>query len=690
MSLPTQSSDEERPVRLHISPLAPSLAADPADLVSRLCIFGAPLTEISIHRKPALDTSFAFITLSLTKQQYGALRRSLNGTKFKGAVLNIEEARAPDYRTRAELIISQNKEEMPYEDEERLFKRRALAVREQRLLQRLLYHVRRGHYQFGKRERGRLRATERDLRKTPPTFRVKIGNKSKVVRCKKQKLWGKARGGDVSDLSWEFVGYLSGEGNDVTMGHWENGKGNVIEIVKKQRLNADDFARMKVELQHEEFADSQIEDTEIEVVPSNPESSVKEETEEDRLQRIEKEKSLKILQDMFGEVRPETETAPPLSQAQFDFSEEDDDDTIFNIIQSGTSKTVPTNVLDNASAIDDGSAGESMITVTNTSSVVGSVSGDIDDDAESSNSMAATDEMSSQKRWEASGAHSDQGQNTDSDSSAAITSDESEEEQYGDKQNTDSDSSSAITSDESEEEQYGDKSHDSDISSDENEPSSSDSDSDGIVSSSGPDSELDHTAAETAKRSVASTKGLEKGPSRRPMKNVVTERLRSLFNNDGSKSSFSLFQSSDLSDFDIEEDDSEGGDSNNVGQSMRSPSPLTESNIEELDEENAIPPEGRGHPDAKYLKRTTRSFENLPLLFPHPDSAFLNAQTQFSRAPTRPPLSRGEWEKEFYEKRGEWMRKAKRRRRDVIRRIRRKEGNNLADAESGRSRGSTL
>ncbi|KAK9248602.1 hypothetical protein V1506DRAFT_528347 [Lipomyces tetrasporus] len=665
MSLPTQSSDEERPVRLHISPLAPPLAEDPADLVSRLSIFGAPLSKISIHKKPTLDTSFAFITLSLTKQQYGALRRSLNGTKFKGAVLNIEEARAPDYRTRAELIIPQNKEEMPYEDEARLFKRRALALREQRLLQRVLYHVRRGHYQFGKYERGRLRATERDFRKSPPTFRVKIGNKAKVLRCKKQKLWGKARGGDVSDLSWEFVDNGSEEGIDVTVGHWANGKGDVIETVKKQRVNTDDVARLKVELQNGELADSLVGDTEIEVVPLNSES-VKEETVDDRIQRIEKEKSLKILQDMFGEDKPETDVAPAINQAQFDYSE-DDDDAIFNIIKSGTSKTVPTNVLDDASAIDDDSADESMITVTNRSSVVDSVSGGMSVDAESSNSMAATGGMSIQRKREASDAHSEQGQNAGSDSSAAITSDESDEEQYGD------------------------KSHDSDTSSEENVPSNSDSDSDGSsLSSSGSDSELDHTADETAKQTVASTKGLEKEPSRGPVKNVVTERLRSLFNNDGSKGSFSLFQSSDVSDFDVEEDDSEGVDGNNAEQSMRSPSPLIESKMEELDEENASPSAGGGHPDIQYPKRTTRSFENLPLLFPHSDSAFLNAQTQFSRAPTRPPLSRRDWEKEFYEKRGEWMRKAKRRRRDVIRKIRRKEGNNPADAESRRSRGSIL
>ncbi|KAK9361429.1 hypothetical protein V1504DRAFT_82376 [Lipomyces starkeyi] len=304
MSSSAPLSDEARPVRLHISPLPQPLATDSSDLVSRLSLFGAPLSGFSIHKKPTLDTSFAFITLSLTKQQYNALRKSLNGVKFKGAVINIEEAKAPDFPIRAEAMVQQNEDEKAFGNETQLYKRRALALREQRLLQRRLYHVRKGHYQFGKCERGRLRATERDVRQSPPTFRIKIGNKAKIVKCKKQKLWGKARGGDINDLVWKFVDDESGTRSEMAIGRWVNGKGDEIEIVKKEKVNAGDFPTSKAEFE-DELTGSTMDNAEIEILPSNS-VPVKEESEEERIQRLENEKNLRILQDMFGEDRQET------------------------------------------------------------------------------------------------------------------------------------------------------------------------------------------------------------------------------------------------------------------------------------------------------------------------------------------------------------------------------------------------
>ncbi|KAK9376944.1 uncharacterized protein V1513DRAFT_223459 [Lipomyces chichibuensis] len=297
-------SDEERPVRLHISPLPPPLVSDSSDLVSRLSLFGAPLSGFSVHKKPTVDTSFAFITLSLTKHQYSALRKSLNGVKFKGAVINIEEAKAPDFPIRAEAMIQQNEDEKTSGNEMQLYKCRALALREQRLLQRRLYHVRKGHYQFGKYERGRLRATERDIRKSPPTFRIKIGNKAKIVKCKKKKLWGKARGGDVNELIWQFVDAECGTRSEEAIGRWVNGKGDEIEIVKKERVATGDFPSSKAKLE-DELTGSTMEDAEIEIVDSNS-VPVKEESEEERIQRLETTKNLRILQDMFGEDRQET------------------------------------------------------------------------------------------------------------------------------------------------------------------------------------------------------------------------------------------------------------------------------------------------------------------------------------------------------------------------------------------------
>ncbi|KAK9483646.1 hypothetical protein V1527DRAFT_472552 [Lipomyces starkeyi] len=673
MSSSAPLSDEARPVRLHISPLPQSLATGSSDLVSRLSLFGAPLSGFSIHKKPTLDTSFAFITLSLTKQQYNALRKSLNGVKFKGAVINIEEAKAPDFPIRAVAMIQQNEDENTFGNETQLYKRRALALREQRLLQRRLYHVRKGHYQFGKCERGRLRATERDVRRSPPTFRIKIGNKAKIVKCKKQKLWGKARGGDINDLVWKFVDDESGTRSEVAIGRWVNGKGDEIEIVKREKVNARYCPTSKAEFE-DELTGSTMEDAEIEIVPSNS-VPVKEESEEERIQRLENEKNLRILQDMFGEERQETDVASTTNPTRSNDDDDatDDDDAIFNIIGSGTQTQ--------ASALNDGPAIEYDFEDQSIINVADSVSNGLYDNIEMSTTVATTtDDKDTQDMSAAiTGVQNDEGPNS-RDSSASPSS-ESDQEEYNDNNSN---------------EAYDSDSSNSDLGASPN----SDSESDDSSSSSESESEQEFIGDETKPAQTgASMKEPEKKLSTDltggPMKNVVTERLRSLFNPDESRDFFSLVQNSDISDYDSDvnhldrqeeeegEQETEHERNNDSQQINQSSSPFIGPQVVEDYEEGAASLARPGSQKVQYSKATTRSLENVPLLFPHPDSAFLNAQTQFSRAPSGPPLSRIEWEKEFFEKRGEWMRKAKRRRRDVVRMVRRKAGDNPVRRRGG-------
>ncbi|KAK9367399.1 hypothetical protein V1509DRAFT_626524 [Lipomyces kononenkoae] len=611
MSLPV-SSDEARPVRLHISPLSRTLAKDPSDLVSRLSIFGTPLSKFSIHKKPALDTSFAFITLSLTKQQYSALRKSLNGVKFKGAVINIQESSTPDFHIKTTPM--QTEEERELDNEAQLYKKRALALREQRTLQRHLYHVRKGHYEFGRCLRGRLRESERDVRQGPPTFRVKIGNKVKTVKCKKQKLWGRARGGNANDLIWKFVDDERHEGDEAALGQWVNGNGDVVEFVKKTIVSNDDFAMSNVE-PDDDLTESLMDNDEIEIVPLNPGPA--KESAEAKIQRLENEKNLKIFQDIFGQDQQETlprknQTRPEDDENTTD--EDDDDDAIFDIVRSETQ--------------------------TNMSEPNGDAALDIGSE----------------------------------DHATTIVGD------YGDNQT--------------------DKVYDSDsLSADDNDPGDSDIESDGKSSSSDSEPEqksMEH-AAEDQVQTVAPMNDTPTndsadvtGPTK---KNVVTERLRSLFNPDESTGSFSLLQNSDGSDYDSEgsdqkaegaEDEHEEANSYIEQTEKRSSSSLKQPHIVGGKEEEGAGAGVRSRPPPVRLSTTTtRTQTNVPLLFPHTDSAFLDAQTQFSRGPMQPTLSRSDWEKEFYEKRGEWMRKAKRRRRDVIRMVRRKEGNGSIRHQSG-------
>ncbi|KAK9448888.1 uncharacterized protein V1518DRAFT_455796 [Limtongia smithiae] len=331
-----------RRIRLHITGITDALAVDPSDLVSRIARFGTLVQSgassvLSIHKKPTAEHSFAFMTIETTQQKYGLLRKALNGVRFKGGVIKIEEAKQPDYSERI-MLQQASASENGKETEER--KRQKDQQRAASQLQRLIFHIRRGHYQFGKQIPGRLRVAARDARAGPQTFRVRFRDgKTRIVVCKKQKLWGVARMVDAKDRVFKFVDADA----DGVVGRWVNDAGEVLETVIHEHLNIPDFAALKA--QFDDYGTDPASTGDFEVacssktrpLPSKPPPA--EETEEERERRLETAKNLAVLQGLSSLF-----TDNDTSERNADFREQkykdggdddsDGDSAIFEIINS--------------------------------------------------------------------------------------------------------------------------------------------------------------------------------------------------------------------------------------------------------------------------------------------------------------------------------------------------------------------
>ncbi|KAK7204308.1 hypothetical protein BZA70DRAFT_268162 [Myxozyma melibiosi] len=757
----TPQEDHPSPLRLYISSLPPALAHDPSDLISRLSLFGTPLTPLSVHKKPAALSSFAFVTVEMSKTQYVALRKSLNGVKYKGGVIKIDIARAPSFEERQKILREQHddddeerkKEQINIARKESLTRRKHLSA-----LEKLMHHIRRSRYQFGKLEHGgRMRDNPRDFRKNPPTFRVKIGGKSKVVKCKKQKLWGAAKVGDLNEFVWRFdeEGERVVRDGKVLVGRWLNGYGDTVEVFRREIIQIDDFEKLKAEFDFGEAAASLTKDYNFEVVRSTA-AEGKEETEEEKQQRVEREKSLKILQDMFGGANSDGDDDATATRKLED-EDSDDDDAIYQIINAAKPKQeLETEEIEEETTEKD----EKVVEMDDDEPEVDAM--DVEEekvqseaeseDAESEDSglfdgieITAAEEQTpevasepgSESESDDSGlfdgieipdANADDDEDaSDSDGSLAgkpympfyglrggaadysessssedsdQEEDESDEEESSvnndsrKEEDTNSDSSESVSSSSDDDSESEEKSSaDSDDSSDE-ESSSSSSESDEESSSEDEEEdksrqkmEIDNAASDSSEHeatsSSPSSSGSESGSDSdsvsdskvttkkkvqkedKPKKTVVTERLRSIFKeNEESSASFSLFggnesdSDDDVGAVDDDRDTNEAED--NIPQEH-----YDDDDDDDDDEEAAAP---------VITSRKRTQFDALPLFFPHPESAFLDAQSQFNKIPDRLPLAREQWKEEFYENRGEWTRKAKRRRRDAVRSRRKMEG----------------
>ncbi|KAK9448887.1 uncharacterized protein V1518DRAFT_416595 [Limtongia smithiae] len=181
-----------------------------------------------------------------------------------------------------------------------------------------------------------------------------------------------------------------------------------------------------------------------------------------------------------------------------------------------------------------------------------------------------------------------------------------------------------------------------------------------------------------------------------PVRTEATERLYTLFNSAEEERDDSLFQDDDEKD-NVEDEDGSGGfsfgleisdieedeqSSDQEGEQSEESDEVTTTTTTTPSANQSRPQEPPTRPPAPFpyahyavVKPAAISAD---LLFPHPESAFLNAQSQFSKLATQQVaqlLSKDAWREEFYAHRGEWLRKAARRRRDVLRSRKRRTGN---------------
>ncbi|KAK9477716.1 hypothetical protein V1514DRAFT_353077 [Lipomyces japonicus] len=586
-------SDDPKPVRLYIAPLSQSLVDNPSDFVSRLAHYGKVLDDFSIHKKPTQETSFGFITLELTNKSYYSLRKALNGSKFKGHVLHVEKIKAADYETRRKEWLASD--ERAAEKAEEDLQEKAYEIKKSRSKKRKAELVlTRRVYLNGRHVTGKMRIATRDYRKQPISFRVRIRyqGKAKVFKCKKEKLWGQIKDESVDSYVWEFVPTDEEEEDEISVkiGEWLNGKGQVVEVLKHRKRVVPKIDPST----YDSFdGDILIEDGDIEIVKSKSKIKIvtaKEETEEERIQRLERENNLKLIQNMFagaddGDSRNSSPTNKNNENGDNNQDDDDDDDEFYEKLTS----EVP-HVINNDLLMD----------VDVTANVNDEVEHEQEEESDDGELFSKADKLKA---------------------AAQVANDEARVElQVND---TDEERQQQL---QQEKKQYT-----------------------------------------QTKNELKNEKVQRSSKKKKSNKTVATEKLRSLFNPENEKSKFSLF-----------DNDSESDHDNEDGQVSEAQS-IASSEESEQNQQNQEVEQVKHKPSPPRLLRPPGASANAAsgFFFHHKDSHFLSAQSQFSKVPDVPGLSKEEFVSEFWDNRGDWTRKAKRRKRDVIRQVRKKDGNFL-------------
>lgn len=252
--------------RLYIGSISAQLAADVASLEARLSKFGEITKPLELHQKPTADDFFAYVTVRMNSEAFGALKKALNGVKFKGSVLSVAVAR-PDWRERWA------------EDHKRQAGPAPLTPEQAKRL-----------YEPAKREidviPGRMRTAPRRYRGDKRmTVRILFGDRvKKIAYLPKKKLWGMMKGRELEHL---VAGYSHGK--------WTDGNGDVVEVVDfsvkpfgaKRASAGADGKGIPSRTGGSAVVGGQINDGDDD------------ENDDDELKE-ERERNLNILQDMFG------------------------------------------------------------------------------------------------------------------------------------------------------------------------------------------------------------------------------------------------------------------------------------------------------------------------------------------------------------------------------------------------------
>lgn len=271
-------------MRIHIGGISKQLASDPESLQSRLLKFGKLLSPLEVHQKSSNDDHlyFGYVTLELTASQFGQLKSTYNGTKFKGSVLTISEGK-PDWKQR--WAADQARPDPPLNSDQ--------AVRK---------------FETANREidvlPGRMRKSARAKTKQM-TIRVFVGKRRKILTCPRKKLWGFMKERKLEHL---VAGYSHGK--------WVDYNGDIVETVDMLVLPAVKKVKSVVAA-----ADSK--KAELSKKGNNEVNDV-DDDEEDEEAREERERNLNILRSMFGLEAAAAADDPFPQPVNLDESEESD------------------------------------------------------------------------------------------------------------------------------------------------------------------------------------------------------------------------------------------------------------------------------------------------------------------------------------------------------------------------------
>lgn len=194
--------------KIHVGGISKELAENIADLETRFGKIGPIIEHFDIHSKPVLDYYFGYITMKLSNNGYLKVKKMWDGVKFKGSMLKISPAK--DNYTDAW------KHDSKRQDDKKLARRKRDKIaesRKERIENRNL-----NPFKVALVTKGRLRKTPRKTDLKNLTIRIKINGRLKVIKCKKNKLWGIAKNKSIRDLTNRFIA-----------GEWRDGNDHVID-----------------------------------------------------------------------------------------------------------------------------------------------------------------------------------------------------------------------------------------------------------------------------------------------------------------------------------------------------------------------------------------------------------------------------------------------------------------------------
>lgn len=196
----TKDSSENTEIRLHIGSISNQLASDEAALKSRLEKYGEIIKPLEFHQKPTQDTKFAYVTMKMSQANLGSLKKALNGFKFKGSVLTINQAK-PDWTQR---WAQDQARPNPRPTRDQCIRKYETPNREIDIIP------------------GRMRTVKRKYRSDKKmTVRIWFGDRlKKTWNLPKKKLWGMMKERKLEHLV-----------HDYSHGKWRDGNGDIVEVV---------------------------------------------------------------------------------------------------------------------------------------------------------------------------------------------------------------------------------------------------------------------------------------------------------------------------------------------------------------------------------------------------------------------------------------------------------------------------